>query len=103
MLPTYGMLLSWLICCDGKLSLVLVTSGSADGVPRAPSFPLSVRTGQKHKAYPQFCWEFHDQLLWVNEKATSEKESGLKLIDGGAILEMLWTSNLLCFPVLEDF
>ena len=26
------------------------------------------------RAYPQYCWEFHEQLRLVNEKATSEKE-----------------------------
>ena len=35
-----------------------------------------VNGGELSPEYPQYCWEFHDQLWLVNEEATSRKRKG---------------------------
>ena len=47
--------------------------------------------GQK---YPQYCWEFHDQLWEALSGTTSEKRSAPSRTGGEIILEMLWKPQM---------
>ena len=60
-------------------------------VPLGPWWFFWGRTNQK---YPQYCWEFHDQLWEALSGTTSEKRSAPSRTGGEIILEMLWKPQM---------